>query len=392
MLRRFAANISESKDWCTYWEINRHDRPAPVDYRNDREFWYNLPANFDIIDACYRNYLWTHDPIYLSDPDFLNFYARSVEDYVERWDLKIGTVLSRDRFMNRSTYDPEDAYQFCRGIPSYHEGDPGKTRVGIDLLALQAAAYHAYSRFLALGGDGSNSKRYTSNSLAVRQLIEESFWNPAEQRYYDLLLTDGTYTMSGGMQVYLLYSGMSQHPERIQNVLQSILRGPPLNIEIRSHYPEVFFEYGEPEAAVRTMLDLSDPQSKRRTYPEVSYAIIRAYVSGLMGVEPSEERSTIATLSRLPGHTDWAAIDHMPYHGLNLALKHEGQHQSTLTNRGSYPVTWIARFPDPRGRLKVSGKRMPSHRGSDVMGRSYVWGRVTVAPGSAVTVTREIRQ
>jgi len=24
---------------------------APVDYKSDADFWYNLPANFDIIDA-----------------------------------------------------------------------------------------------------------------------------------------------------------------------------------------------------------------------------------------------------------------------------------------------------------------------------------------------------
>ena len=51
LFRKFAVNISEAKDWCTYWEINRHDKPAPIDYRNDKEFWYNLPANFDVLDA-----------------------------------------------------------------------------------------------------------------------------------------------------------------------------------------------------------------------------------------------------------------------------------------------------------------------------------------------------
>ena len=58
MLGEFAVNISESKDWCSYWEIDRRDRPAPVDYTNDKEFWYNFPANFDVLDACYRMYRW----------------------------------------------------------------------------------------------------------------------------------------------------------------------------------------------------------------------------------------------------------------------------------------------------------------------------------------------
>jgi hypothetical protein len=33
MLRRFAEVIAESRDFCSYWEIDRYNRPAPVDYK-----------------------------------------------------------------------------------------------------------------------------------------------------------------------------------------------------------------------------------------------------------------------------------------------------------------------------------------------------------------------
>ena len=95
MLHRFAENISESRDWCSYWEIDRLNRPAPVDYKNDRLFWYNLPANFDILDACYRMYLWTGDRSYVDDPVFLNFYHRTVTDYVSRWNLDLVHIMTR---------------------------------------------------------------------------------------------------------------------------------------------------------------------------------------------------------------------------------------------------------------------------------------------------------
>ncbi len=65
--------------------------------------------------------LWTRDTSYLKDPVFLHFYARTVKDYVDRWDLSLEKIPTRKRFMNRERYDPEDAYQYCRGIPSYHE-------------------------------------------------------------------------------------------------------------------------------------------------------------------------------------------------------------------------------------------------------------------------------
>lgn len=72
MLHLFAKNISESKNWCSYWEIDRNNRPAPVDYQSDAAFWYNLPANFDVLDSSYRMYLWTGDLSYIEDPVFVN--------------------------------------------------------------------------------------------------------------------------------------------------------------------------------------------------------------------------------------------------------------------------------------------------------------------------------
>jgi hypothetical protein len=59
MLRRFAGSISRERNWCGFWEINKDRFPSPADYRNDSDFWYCLPGNFDLIRACYRQYLWS---------------------------------------------------------------------------------------------------------------------------------------------------------------------------------------------------------------------------------------------------------------------------------------------------------------------------------------------
>ena len=65
MLHRFAGSISQTRDWCGFWEINKDGFPAPADYQDDRHFWYCLPANFDVMQACYRQFLWTGDRTYL---------------------------------------------------------------------------------------------------------------------------------------------------------------------------------------------------------------------------------------------------------------------------------------------------------------------------------------
>ncbi len=77
MMIKFAENISASKDWCTYWEINKNDKPAPVDYFNDEQFWYNLPSNFDVVQACFKLYEWTGNKEYLYNPVFINFYEKN---------------------------------------------------------------------------------------------------------------------------------------------------------------------------------------------------------------------------------------------------------------------------------------------------------------------------
>jgi len=43
MLLRFVQSISASRDYCCFWEIDKNYRPAPVDYKSDADFWYNLP-------------------------------------------------------------------------------------------------------------------------------------------------------------------------------------------------------------------------------------------------------------------------------------------------------------------------------------------------------------
>jgi len=127
MLGKFAANISASRDWCSYWEMDRHNRPAPVDYTSDADFWYNLPANFDVLHCCYRQYLWTGDRTYVDDPMFRNFYDRTVNEYVAAWD-KDGDGIQEH-------YPPYGH----RGIATYNEEvrDP---LVGGDLIAAQFGA------------------------------------------------------------------------------------------------------------------------------------------------------------------------------------------------------------------------------------------------------------
>ena len=386
MLRKFAVNVSEEKDWCSYWEIDRLDRPAPVDYRIDKEFWHNLPANFDVLDACYRMYLWSGDRSYLDDPVFLNFYSRTVDEYVERWDLGPDKVRGRERFMNRPRFDRKDPYQFCRGIPSYGEEEPGRTRLGIDLLAFQAAAYRSYAAILAGRGERSRAVAFRERAEATRGLLERIFWDDENGRFHTLLLTDGRLAGRRGMEVYTLYAGVLTSPDKIGGTLRSLIEGPPLNIELRSHYPEVFFSYGAHREAYSLILELSDPDTPRRDYPEVSFALIGAIVSGLMGVQPEAPGGSVGTLSRLTEKTPWVEISHLPVKQNQISVRHVGREETRFTTLSGPPLTWIARFYGEEGDLLVNGRKAPASFSFDPAGLPGVSTRLTVEPGKTAIV------
>ncbi len=104
MFTKFVSNISESKDWCTYWEIDKWNRPCPADYRNDKEFWYNLPANFDVLNASYQLYLWTGDTTYISNPAFTNFFEKTVNEFIAHWALQSNSIMTRPRICIHHLY------------------------------------------------------------------------------------------------------------------------------------------------------------------------------------------------------------------------------------------------------------------------------------------------
>jgi hypothetical protein len=70
MLRLFAQSTAKQRDWAAYWEIDGNGRPSPADYLSDTDFWFNLPANFDVLDATVRMWRWTGDDSYRNDPAF----------------------------------------------------------------------------------------------------------------------------------------------------------------------------------------------------------------------------------------------------------------------------------------------------------------------------------
>ena len=356
MLRKFAQNISESKDWCSYWEINRENRPAPVDYLDDAHFWYNLPANFDLLDACYRMYVWSGDTTYLNDPVFVNFYRRSVHEYVGRWDLGVGGIMTRPRIMNfRVIPGAGNSFEKSRGIPSYDESDPNFV-VAIDQLAAQYAGYLAYTRFEQLKGKRKEAEEFFEHAREIKSLVNGAWWDKSTNAYYTRVNLD--HRLAGhGLNLALLYYRAAEDGDKSTSVLNGLLKTigerKPIGIELQSHFPEILYRQGKVEAAYDQILDLTREGKNRREYPEVSYAVIGAIATGMMGLDPEP---AVRTLPRLTAATKWVELDHVPVRANEVNIRHDGVTQTTVTNHSGPSILWRACFPGSHRALLVDGK------------------------------------
>jgi hypothetical protein len=399
MLRKFAENISDAKDWCTYWEIDRYGRPPRVDYRNDDEFWYNLPANFDVIDCCYRMYTWTGDRTYIDDPVFQNFYRRTVYDYVARWDLGLDRVMNRRRIMNTTgPLDPKNRFQTNRGIPSYDEGVPDFV-VAVDQLAAQYAGYLAYARIQQLRDDDVEAERFLSRANELKSFLNRDWWDAGDGSYYTHLKSDGG-LVHQGFSRYIPYYGAAEDGPKLRAVLDVLTRAAAektdMGVEGLSHLPEILYRHGRAEPAYDVLLDLT--RNERRAYPEVSFSVVGAVATGLMGIElevhtPDESIEwggyvdrVLTTLPRLTETTSWAELKHLPVRANNISVRHEGVTKTTLTNHEGPSLLWKARFPGSSDTLLVNGEPVPATNDELYSGGPRIsWVQITVGAGETLT-------
>ncbi len=327
LLTKFVAAIAPSRDWCGYWEINRYNLPAPVDYKSDKDFWYNLPANFDIIDACYRAWLWTGDSVYLKDPVFVNFYEKSLNEYVRRWDP------DGDGLMEGS---PDSTTS--RGLSSYNEEQFGK--VGADLLAAQYIGNLDYSRMLLLRNQAKLAGDYLRRAEFIRKELTEKWWDSDKKLYHHYIRYNGKWLDDKQMMSFLLRWDVvpaERAPAVVAHLIEVV---PRTGVEMNTYYPLETYRYGKAEDAYKLLVRLVSPELKRREYPEVSFAAIEAYAMGLMGITANAGTRTIRTEPRLTKATGWAELKDMPVFDGTITVRHEGLTKSILTNNTQQTIIW----------------------------------------------------
>jgi hypothetical protein len=398
MLRRFAEHMSNSRDWCSYWEIDWMNRPTAVDYKSDCEFWYCLPASFDVLDAACRMYLWSGDSDYVNDPLFVDFYDHTVRDYVTRWQLDLEHVMNRPVIVNdRCGLYPDNYFGWARGLPTYDEGVGGQITLGVDTLATQYAAYNSYALFAAVRGDAQTAQTFYAKAAQVKALVNEKMWDDKTQRYYASL--DANHQPQGHAGVDLLYRDVTEEGPKTQGALNELfdsVKKKTFGIEVQSYGPETLYRYLAPDVAYAQIMDLSRDDKERREYPEVSYTVIGAIVSGLIGVrvEPSRPEASpagapeflVRTYPGLTPQTAWAELRHLPVRENKITVRQDGTRETTLTNLQGPELIWKAMLPGAFDSLLVDGRPVKARVEHLPLGHSGSWVRVAVATGKTARV------
>ncbi len=390
MMRRFAANISASKRWCTWWEITRNNLPAPVDFNSDHDFWYDLPASFDVVDACYRQWLWSRDAAYLDDA-FLNFYRHTVKDYVATWSRGNDDLPE---------HLPSDGHM---GIGTYDEDLQDEVLVGSDLIAAQCAAYRGYAAIASFRREPNVAAELDRKANHLKELYNDKWWDAAHNCYFGAIGEDGKFhadLKEGGgrctVELPLYYgltaAGPKTHAsldileQRLQSDLNSS-RGVIGGVEGRSYIPDIFYMYGRSREGYRALTAMMDPGLQRREYPEVSYTVIGNLGAGLMGIRPLAPEQTVETFPQLTEETGWAALYHVPVGRNVISVKHINNGKTSLTNENGPALAWRAAFPGKFHTLFSSKKEILATNDIRSSGTAETYSMVHIARGE----TRAVR-
>ncbi|MDD4637070.1 MAG: hypothetical protein PHI48_05225 [Bacteroidales bacterium] len=373
MLTRFAENISEAKDWCSYWEINRSNKPAPVDYTNDQNFWYNLNANFDVMQACLKMYEWTGDTDYINDPCFTNFYDKSLNEYVKSWKLEPENIMNRPRYMNV----PKEAkanknFHTSRGLASYVENMGGLT-ASADLISTLYAGHIAHSEIATLNGDKAIAQRDKKIALQYRQILEDTWWDETNA-YYQTLWTEDKKFHRGEGAPFILWFNVTENPKRIRATVSDILK-QEWNVENISSFPALFYRYGYEKEAYTFLTQL--PRMKRADYPEVSFGVVEGVVGGAMGIQPSAQKKQIITQSHI--EEGFAAIENVPVFKGYISVRHEGKKATEFTNNTGEKIVWRASFAGKQESVLVNGKKQKATIAKDILGNSFSYVNIELA-------------
>ena len=259
-------------------------------------------------------------------------------------------------------------------------------------MAAEYRAIRSYEEIATRPEDKALAVQLQGSAKQIQHILETVAWDPKRGHFNGVIRTDMSGKGSG--DTFALYFDSVKDPSHVRGALDYIsdpAYWKKINIEEESYVPLVLFRYGKPETAYSVLLDLADPGKPRREYPEVSYGVVAAIVSGAMGIEPGPAGGDydVQTVPQLLTTTENSTISSLPIKGNSLEVSHAGNRSSRFSNTEGPPIRWRAAFVGNPQRLLVNGKPVPASHGLLRGCVQISFTTITVKPGETVVVRVE---
>lgn len=386
MLGAFAATATAPRKWFPLWALNFDGSPYSLDYRGDGDFVREVPAVFELVEQCYRQYLWSANRQYLDDPAIATFCEKAVSDFIRLHDTRVPNGVA----------EGDGSGDIFRGAATYNEIRSPMVEAG-DGIACQYQALLAYSKLLAFKGADAEARAFARKAAALKAYFNAE-WGVKKKtaeyvRGYTLrgrALTDFGLENSWYMPMKLI----TQPGEKNDGYLDFIARAVddpkqrPSNLEAITYLPGTFFPYGRDEVAWKWMEYIIDQPD--REYPEISFVLVANAVEGLAGFEPNAPEQAFVTRSHLPDAISDLTVSAIPMGGHRLAISHTGTSRSAATHlSGDGPLVWEAQFCGKHRAIQVDG-RAHTAKSKKVNGVRVSFVTLALTPGQ--TITAEVNQ
>jgi hypothetical protein len=352
MLRAFAASANASRKWYPLWALNFDGTPFKLDYGGDTSFVREVPAVFELVEQCYRQYLWTGNPAFAKDPVLWNFCTKAVTEFITSHDTRIPNGVA----------EGDGSGDIFRGTATYNEIQAPLIEAG-DGIACQYQALLAYARLLAARGEKAEAAAYEKKAAQLRTFFNTQ-WGVKQGagsyvRGYDVrgqILADFGRENSWFMPMKFITEPSPKTDAYLDFIAREVdsPKGRPSNLEAISYLPGVFFPYNRVEEGWKWLEYIMDQPNKE--YPEISYTLISHVVEGLMGLEPNAPENAFLTVPRLPHAVARAGVRNIPLGRHRIDVIHESASKSLAVHQsGQGPLKWQACFYGDHPIVAVNG-------------------------------------
>ena len=173
MLRAFAGSATAGRKWYPLWALNFDGSPFKLDYAGDHSFVREVPAVFELVEQCHRQYLWTGDPAYVTDPVLSNYCARAVTEFIQLHDTLIPNGVA----------EGDGSGNIFRGSATYNEIRSPLIEAG-DGIACQYQALLAYAGLLAARGEPGQAAAFERKAGDLRAFFNTQWGVKTNETLY----------------------------------------------------------------------------------------------------------------------------------------------------------------------------------------------------------------